>query len=156
MKTLSVVLAMAMICLNASAQEPKKPDTLRIGNIIIIKKAGKKQKSEITDSISQANNKSKKSRSRMKTNWGIIDLGFANYTDMTNYGNTNTYLINNPATGIPAISGNDIKLRAGKSINVNIWFFMQRLNIIKRNGNISNFCGTSYRFKYNKLTSRCY
>ena len=150
MKTLSVVLAMAMICLNASAQEPKKPDTIRIGNIIIIKQAGKKDKNKNTDSTSEARTNGKKSHSLVKTNWGIIDLGFSNYSDMTNYGNTGSYLVNNPATGVPAISGNDLKLRAGKSINVNIWFFMQRLNIIKRNVSLKYGLGlelNNYRYK---------
>ncbi len=39
------------------------------------------------------------------------------------------YIVNKP--GSPALSANDLKLKTVKSVNVNIWFFMQRLNLIK-------------------------
>ena len=52
--------------------------------------------------------------------------------------------------GFPALDGNDFKLKAGKSVNVNIWFFMQRLALIKRNVNLKYGLGlelNNYRYK---------
>ncbi len=89
-------------------------------------------------------------QSRVTTNWWIVDLGFANYNDQTNYLNTGTYLVNNPAPGAPAISSSDFKLRTGKSVNVNIWVFMQKINLIKRNVNLKYGLGVelnNYRYK---------
>lgn len=61
----------------------------------------------------------------------IIDFGFANWTDNTDYSAAlaQQYIVNKP--GQPIFTSNDLKLKSSKSSNVNIWFFMQRLNLIK-------------------------
>jgi hypothetical protein len=149
MKKLILLLALAIICLNVSAQEDsvktKNKDTIRIGGMIIIKNGEKKDKGvEVKVSIDNT----KKKRSNVTTNWWIVDLGFANYSDKTNYANAGTYLINRP--GYPALDKNDFKLRAGKSINVNIWVFMQRVNLIKHHVNFQYGFGVelnNYRYK---------
>ena len=74
--------------------------------------------------------KGKKKHKNISTNWWIVDLGFANYSDKTNYANAGSYLVNRP--GFPALDKNDFKLKAGKSVNVNVWVFMQRLNLIQQ------------------------
>ena len=130
MKKLILLLATAAICLNLTAQEvPEKKDgdkdTIRVGGMIIVKK-GKKSGDA---SVKISSDKSKKKKRNISTNWGIVDLGFANYSDNTNYANAGSYLVNRP--GYPALDKNDFKLKTGKSINVNIWFFMQRLNLVK-------------------------
>ena len=160
MKRGTILLAMAMYCYSATAQtdttiSPRKPDTIRIGNILIIKKAGKKTKgipkSDTTGTrivMGRYNESSK--NSRISTNWWIVDLGFANYNDRTNYNNTGSYLVNNPGTAVPSISARDFKLKTSKSINVNIWFFMQKLNLIKQNVNLKYGLGlelNNYRYK---------
>lgn len=160
MKRLTILLAMAMYCFHANAQDdttykPQKPDTMRIGNILIIKKGGKKTKGETNSdssgtNITMSRNYGGSNHSKITTNWWIVDLGFANYNDQTDYNNTGSYLVNNPGTGVPAISATDLKLRSGKSVNVNIWFFMQRLNLIKRNVNLKYGLGielNNYRYK---------
>ncbi|HAN66633.1 MAG TPA: hypothetical protein DCQ34_10495 [Chitinophagaceae bacterium] len=151
MKRLTTVLALAVVCSGAKAQtgdstDVKKPDTIRIGNIVIIKKKGDGKKS--IDINNDYTSHSPKKKSRVKTNWGVIDLGFANYTDKTDYTAVGNYLVNRP--GYPAINGNDLKLRTGKSVNVNIWFFMQQLSLIKENVNLKWGLGlelNNYRYR---------
>lgn len=160
MKRLTILLATVIYCMSATAQEdstlkPQKADTMRIGNILIIKKDGKKNKGNTnSDStgtgIVMGGDTERRKNSRITTNWWIIDLGFANYNDQTNYANAGSYLVNNPAPGVPAISASDFKLRTGKSVNVNIWFFMQKLNLVKRNVNLKYGLGlelNNYRYK---------
>ncbi|MBK7122067.1 MAG: outer membrane beta-barrel protein [Chitinophagaceae bacterium] len=150
MKKLILLLAMAMFCIHVSAQEdPKVPgenkDTIRVGGIIIVKK-GKKKDGNVELKIGGDNPKKKKSN--VSTNWWILDLGFANYNDRSNYATAGNYLVNRP--GYPALDKNDFKLRAGKSINVNIWVFMQRLNLIKHHVNLKYGFGVelnNYRYK---------
>ena len=92
--------------------------------------------------------KKRKSNSKVETNWGVLDIGFANYNDQTDYGNTGGYLVNKPGT--PAFGKGDFKLRTGKSMNLNIWFFMQRLSLVKNYVNLKYGLGlelNNYRFK---------
>jgi hypothetical protein len=148
MKRLTLLLAMAIICLTAmtvSAQEKK--DTIRIGGMIIVKEGktnGGKEKS-----IKMNRDHSPKKLRNVSTNWGILDLGFSNYEDKTIYNPAmGGYLIDRP--GYPALSKSDFKLRTGKSVNVNIWLFMQRLNLIKHHVNLKYGLGielNNYRYK---------
>ncbi len=147
MKKLILLLAMAIICLNVSAQETKQnKDTIRVGGMIIVKKGKGNKDREIT--INSGGGPVKIKRSNVTTNWWIMDLGFANYSDKTNYANAGSYLVNRP--GFPAIDKNDFKLKAGKSVNVNIWVFMQRVNLIKHYVNLKYGLGVelnNYRYK---------
>lgn len=149
MKKLILLLATAIICINVSAQEePEKKDndkdTIRVGGMIIVKKG--KKKGDV--SINVGGDNGKKKRKNISTNWWILDLGFANYNDKTNYVNAGSYLINRP--GYPALDKNDFKLRTGKSVNVNIWVFMQRVSLIKNYVNLKYGFGVelnNYRYK---------
>ena len=149
MKKLILLLAMAIICLQVSAQEDsvktkQNKDTIRIGGMVIVKKG----KNNGNVSVKIGSDKGKKKKRNISTNWWIVDLGFANYYDKTNYANTGTYLINRP--GYPALDKNDFKLKAGKSVNVNIWVFMQRLNLIKHHVHLKYGLGVelnNYRYK---------
>lgn len=153
MKQLNILLAAVFFCMAASAQtdstkSTKKSDTMRIGNIIIIKKG--KLPGDTGKSTIQRDREAfeKKNAKKVSTNWWIVDVGFANYDDQTNYANTGNYLVNRP--GYPGISKSDFKLRTGKSVNVNIWLFMQRINLIKKNVNFKYGLGVelnNYRYK---------
>ena len=151
MKKLILLLAMAIICLNVSAQEDsvktkQKKDTIRVGGIIIVKKGKNNKDGDM--SVKFGGDKGRKKNSKISTNWWILDLGFANYNDQTNYANAGSYLVNRP--GYPALDKNDFKLKAGKSINVNIWVFMQRVSLIKRHVNLKYGLGVelnNYRYK---------
>ena len=149
MKKLILLLATATICLNLTAQEePGKKegdkDTIRVGGMIIVKKG--KKNGDVSINIGGDNGKKK--RKNISTNWWIVDLGFSNYNDKTNYANAGSYLVNRP--GYPALDNNDFKLKTGKSINVNIWVFMQRLNLIQHHVHLKYGVGVelnNYRYK---------
>jgi Outer membrane protein beta-barrel domain len=149
MKQLITLLAAVIICTAATAQtdstKTKKSDTIRIGGMVIVKN-GKKDK-DVNITMGRKNYE-KKRNANVSTNWWIVDLGFANYDDKTNYGATGGYLVNRP--GYPALNANDFKLRAGKSVNVNVWIFMQRLNMIKHHVNLKYGLGlelNNYRYR---------
>jgi hypothetical protein len=143
-RSLLALLAIG-IALSSFAQTdtaaPQKADTIRIGGMIIIKKPGR-DNSERREVI--ISNK-RSSRTNISTNWWIVDLGFANYTDETNYA---TALQSGFVS--PGITNKDnLKLRTGKSVNVNIWVFQQRLNLIKHVVNLKYGLGVelnNYRF----------
>jgi hypothetical protein len=133
-----------------TTQPASKNDTIRIGNILIIKKGKKTAEDEGENvNITMGRNKSERTKpSKVSTNWGVLDIGFSNYDDQTDYANTGTYLVNQP--GSPALGKSDFKLRTGKSINVNIWFFMQRLSLVKNHVNLKYGLGlelNNYRYK---------
>ena len=149
MKKLILLLATAIICLNSTAQEvPEKKnenkDTIRVGGLLIVKKG--KKSGDVSLKIGGDNGK--KRRKNISTNWWIVDLGFANYSDKTNYANAGSYLINRP--GFPNLDKNDFKLKTGKSVNVNIWLFMQRLNLIQHHVHLKYGLGVelnNYRYR---------
>ncbi|MEP6711927.1 MAG: outer membrane beta-barrel protein [Ferruginibacter sp.] len=158
MKRLILLMLTCAIFITASAQNDsttnrKNNDTLRVGNILIIKKGAKNKTDSSWDgkkstTIIMGRKNADRQNSRVTTNWFILDLGFSNYDDQTNYANSGNYLVNKP--GSPVFSKNDFKLRTGKSINVNFWFFMQRLNLIKRNVSLKYGLGlelNNYRYK---------
>lgn len=151
MKRLTLLLAAGIICLTVSAQEEpgktkQKKDTIRIGGMVIVKD-GKGKDGKGIKITSKRNDKQWKKKN-VSTNWWVLDLGFSNYDDQTNYANAGSYLVDRP--GYPALGKNDFKLRTGKSINVNIWVFMQRLNLVKHHVNLKYGLGfelNNYRFK---------
>ncbi len=147
-----LLLAGIFFYLTSSAQTdttklPKTADTIRIGGMIIIKRGnGSETKKQTTVTIGRRKHK----YSNISTaNW-IVDLGFTNYTDKTDYtsATSNSYIINKP--GAAPLGKNDFKLKSSKSSNVNIWFFMQRINLIKQVVNLKYGLGiemNNYRFK---------
>lgn len=130
---------------NDSVRIQKNNDTIRVGGMIILKRKNPEDKR-----VSIIGNRRKsKSNSNISTSSFIIDIGFANWTDKTNYAKAtnDAYLI-----GSPAVTENDLKLRTGKSININLWFFMQRMNLIHHYVNLKYGLGlelNNYRFKSN-------
>jgi hypothetical protein len=152
MKRLVILLATVFYCTGVFAQtdstaQVKKSDTIRIGNIIIVKKGDKKSSGNDSGVVVA---KAPHKKSRISTNWGIVDLGFANYDDKSNYAaaNADGYLVARP--GYPDLNKDNFKLRTGKSVNVNIWFFMQRLNLVKENVSLKYGLGlelNNYRYK---------
>lgn len=148
MKKLSLLLATVFICLATMAQDSTKVDTVRIGNILIIKKKGAGDK-KWDDTEVKLGRKQRNKPSNVTTNWWIVDLGFAGFDDQTNYASVPSGYL---ATRTPLLGANDFKLRTGKSMDVNIWFFMQRLNLAKHYVNLEYGLGlelNNYRFKSN-------
>src|SRR5688500_7636358 len=95
MKQVIILLAGISMCLSGLAQTDstnteKQNDTITVGGMIIIRKHDRQK-----DNKPQTNHHKKRS-SRVSTNWGIVDLGFANYTDNTDY---TSAAMQNPVNG---------------------------------------------------------
>jgi len=130
-----------------SVKVEKKDDTIRIGGMIILKKGNADEPKRVT--VTVGNPQKNRETSNISTSWFIFDIGFANWTDKTNYAQAKAdgYLF-----GSPDLGANDFKLKTGKSVNVNIWVFMQRMNLVKHYINLKYGLGlelNNYRFKSN-------
>lgn len=147
-----IITALALVCLgmNGIAQDstavPRdttvKPDrdTIRVGNMIIIR-SGKDRQRGYYDSTER---RFKYRKENITTNWMIVDIGVNQVSDKTNYPQAiaNGYL---PATA----NENWFDQRALKSTNVNIWLFMQRMNLVKHVVNLKYGLGielNNYRY----------
>lgn len=119
-------------------------DTIRIGGMVIIKRKGHNEKggsNEVTIT------RRKYTPSNLSTNWWIIDLGLSQINDQTNYPQA-------IANGYLPAGANEgwFNQRDLKSTNVNIWIFMQRLNMIKHVVNLKYGMGlelNNYRYTQN-------
>ena len=116
--------------------------------MVILKKDDSTQSHSRT--IITIGNKKERGKSNISTAHWIVDLGFSNWVDNTDYGSATAqnYIVNRP--GYPALGANDLKLKNGKSTNVNIWVVIQRLNLIKHYVNLKYGLGVelnNYRFK---------
>ncbi len=147
--TLSMVL-LASVLIYAQTDSTTKnenttsKDTIRIGSITIIHEsenekdsAGERKGFRITT------RKDDKKESNLRTNWWIVDLGFANYDDMTNYNSLAAQQF------APGSTEDWFSLNNRKSSNVNIWIFMQKLNMIKHVVNLKYGLGlelNNYRY----------
>jgi hypothetical protein len=121
--------------------EAQKADTIRVGSMIIIKKQGKDENNNKEIVIS--NRSHRHSNSNVSTNWGIVDLGFSNWNDQTYYSSAEAMAF------APGFNKDALELNTTKSINVNIWFFMQRLNMVSHVLNLKYGIGlelNNYRF----------
>ena len=142
-----IALSGAMTCLAQDTTGRDKADTIRVGGMIIIKN-GKGDEGDKDRNITISNRHKRKS-SNVSTNWWIVDLGFANVNDKTNYATAQS------SGFITSGVGKDqLNLRTGKSVNVNIWLFMQKLNMIKHAVNLKYGLGlelNNYRFEDEKI-----
>lgn len=152
MKQLITLLATAIFYLNVNAQTDTTarptPDTIRIGGMIIVKHGKPNKGTEVNIS---RKNKTRRRNANVSTNWWIIDLGFSNYSDKTNYATATSdqYLVNRPGSSLP-LGISDFKVKNGKSINVNIWAFMQRVNLIGHYVNLKYGLGVELNnYRYN-------
>jgi hypothetical protein len=151
MKQVIILLIGISMCLTGLAQtdstakgNENENDTIRVGGMIIIKK----HKGNNDSTNNEAKTYHRKSKpSRISTNWWIVDLGFANYNDQTDYKSS---AIQGPDGFAPGLGKDQFKLRTGKSVNVNIWAFMQKLNIVKGVVNLKYGLGVelnNYRYQ---------
>jgi hypothetical protein len=138
-----VCAAMSSFAQTDSTQTEGKTDTVRIGGMVIIKKGHPNDEKRVTVTVGNRRNEN---HSDISTSSFVFDLGFSNWTDKTNY---TAATASNDAVGV---SENDMKLKTGKSINVNLWFVIQRLSLIKNYLNLKYGFGlelNNYRFKSN-------
>src|SRR5437764_3741437 len=134
--------------LSSQAQDTtatEKVDTIHVGGMIILKKQGHdKEEKHGGDTQVIISTHNKKKPSNLSTNWWIMDFGFANINENTDYSSAEAQAF------APGFTKEQLKLRTGKSVNVNIWFFMQRLNLIKHVVNLKYGLGlelNNYRFE---------
>ncbi|MBL7741446.1 MAG: outer membrane beta-barrel protein [Chitinophagaceae bacterium] len=138
------------------------PDTIKIGGMVIIREKGSepdKDENKERKGLRITTRKRSDKPSNISTNWWIIDLGFSNFVD-----NTNPSSAAAQAFAGDAYAGNPewAKLRAGKSRNVNIWFFQQRINLVKHAVNLkyglglelNNYFFDDTRVKFEKNPSQ--
>lgn len=146
---LALVMGSAAFAQKDSVHVKKSNDTISIGGIIILKKGPTDENRQVRVTIGRPQ---KMKPSNIQTYSFFFDLGFANWTDKTNYAaaTASGNLVNKPGTS--ALSGKDFKLRTGKSINVNLWIIGQRVNLIEHRLNLKYALGlemNNYRFKSN-------
>ncbi|MBL7728176.1 MAG: outer membrane beta-barrel protein [Dinghuibacter sp.] len=136
----------------------KKSDTIRVGGLIIVTNKDKnkeKDNKNVDITIRKGNKewdepKRKRKRSNVKNNWFGVDLGFTNWQDETVYTSADAQQMLRPSGTRPAPSAGDFKLRTGKSVNVNVWIFTQRVSLIKHVLNLKYGIGmelNNFRFK---------
>jgi hypothetical protein len=119
-------------------------DTIRIGNLLITRN-GKPNWDDPAVRIRRHRNWTDEP-SKISTDWCILDLGAANFNDQTNYSSAAAQKF------APGSTNDWFKLRTGKSVDVNIWLFMQRLSLIKNVVNLKWGFGielNNYRFEEN-------
>lgn len=146
--TLCTIMCMTMIgfAQEDSTKKEGRADTIRIGGMIIIRDKDNKNNRRIEkDTLPPMRNRKRETPSNISTNWWIFDIGFSNYSDQTVYGaGTEADLY------APGSNKNWFNLKDGKSRNVNIWVFMQKVNMIKHVVNLKYGLGlelNNYHFK---------
>jgi hypothetical protein len=152
MKT--IVLAAMALCLGLTSIAQKdttgkeKIDTIKVGGMIIIKKGDHHPNRGKDGEVVISTHKKRKS-SNVSTNWGVVDLGFANVVDNSDY----AAAASQGFVG-PGVNSDKMSLRNGKSVNVNVWFFMQKINITSHILNLKYGLGlelNNYRFDETSL-----
>jgi len=162
-KTLFTVF-ITLISLQLFAQKDttqQTSDTIKAGNFVIIKKAKTKGTNDQDGKEGNGgfkfsfNTNKEKTKKNISTNWFILDLGFANYKDKTDYtaAQAGNYLKTlNVAAG--NVTKESLKLIPGKSSNVNLWFFMQKVNLSKHVINLKYGLGLEmYNFRFDRNVS---
>jgi hypothetical protein len=114
-------------------------DTIHIGNMIIIRSGHDNGDPNVYKTDNFNNEK-------VSTNWFVVDLGFNQVNDRTNYARA----ISNGS--LPAGANGDwFSQRNFKSTNVNIWVFMQRRNLIRHVLNLKYGAGLELNnYKYSE------
>lgn len=161
---LAAIFATVHVFAQKDSTHANKPDTIHVGNFIIIKKNRDRENNRVQENDTTASSNSRNfsisinthrryRRSAVSTNWLIFDLGFANWRDKTDYAAAQSagFLKNIPYTGHPdnPVNDNSFNLKNIKSSNVNIWLFMQKLNITSHVLNLKYGLGLemyNYRF----------
>ena len=132
MKKIYTMIAAIMVAGASFAQTDSTKattDTIKVGNFIIIKNNKSREGGKSSD-VTVLRKPYKPTK--LSTNWFIFDLGFANVNDQTDYASADAknYLRTIRPQDQP-ITKDDLRLKASKSSNVNIWFVMQKLNLTK-------------------------
>ena len=155
---LSVIIMLCAVAVFSQTDTTHKnsDDTVFVGNFIIIKnhKDGDTNQDSIPprrDNYTIINIPGRRSykaaptNKTISTNYLILDLGFANYDDRTDYSNSAVEAYTS------GLQKHDLRLITGKSSNVDIWLFMQKLNVASHVLNLKYGLGLemfNFRYKY--------
>jgi hypothetical protein len=131
MKRIFILCIVLCAMMNGFAQDDStkqaKPDTIRIGGMVIVREPGSKDDGDNDkkgwDRAIRITSRNKDKKANVSTNWWIVDLGFSNFNDQTNYANAEAQAM------APGINEDWLTPRVGKSRSVNLWIVMQRLNL---------------------------
>jgi hypothetical protein len=163
--TLVAITTMSATFAQVDTTVTNNSDTIKVGNYVIVKRGNStssdtsKTKKSVSVSVGTDDlldikvnngNSSKKKNPNVSTNWWIFDLGFANFRDQTNYATAQTGSYFQTMKNGP-VNKNSMNLLNGKSSNVNIWFFMQKMNVMKHKLNLKYGLGLemyNYRFEH--------
>jgi len=122
-------------------------DTIRVGGLIIVRSGkGLNDDTAFIRIRNRHHHSDDYKPSNISTNWIVIDIGFANYNDRTNYASASAQQF------APGSTADWFNLRTSKSVDVNIWLFMQRLNLVKHVVNFKYGLGielNNYRYTQN-------
>lgn len=149
---------------NLSDTTEPKLDTLKVGNYYIVRKGNpksdtssidkKRKTAQINIDWNWGNTRERKPKN-IETNWWIFDLGFANVVNNTNYTNAQagSYLqVVKPSAG--PVTAQSMELKASKTSNVNIWVFMQKINLSKNKLNFKYGLGYEmFNLRYERSLS---
>lgn len=143
-----------------STKKTDVTDTIKVGNFIIIKKNKTTSQDTIYNNGKKritiyvgGGNETKKNKN-ISTNWWIMDLGFTNYRDETNYSQAQTGGYLKQIGSSNKVDANTNNLNTGKSSNVNLWFFMQKVNLVQQKLNVKYGLGVEmYNFRFNRSLS---
>jgi hypothetical protein len=120
--TLCITLCSLLTGMAQTDTSANKVDTIKVGGMTIIRRHGAAKGPDENVSISR---RKYEKPANISTNWWIFDLGFSNYNDKTNYASAAAQAF------APGTDKERLNLKSFKSRNVNIWFFMQKLNVAK-------------------------
>lgn len=92
----------------------------------------------------------KKELKNIENAWWVLDLGFSQYNDQSNYS-----VARNLGFVTPIIGKDQLKLNTAASRNVNLWIVLQRLNLVEHKLNLKYGLGlelNNYRFEQSAVT----
>ena len=163
MKKIILPLFGILIALGAKAQKDTiiavNQDTIKIGNYLIIKSQNHTDKKDWQSMIEKGDfkntqikiEKQKGNKKTKTTKWWVMDLGFANYYDGTNYKYDPSFV--RPSTGA-AMSNKSFKLNNAKSSNFNLWVVQQKMNLNHSSFNLKYGIGFEmYNFRFEQPIS---
>ncbi len=118
------------VIINAdTAKSGATADTIRIGSMVIIKKPGSSEDGD--HKVRPYDWNKKRKNKRLQTSWLLLDLGYSNFNDKTDYTSQETLDFTGHAQ--PPFKSGDFSVRSGKSFDINVWLFRQRYGITKNN-----------------------
>src|SRR5215467_12948349 len=154
--TLGIILCVtlssfAQVDTTGKENPSEKSDTIKVGGMIIIRKPGGEHdiyKKDHETGTYHYHHHDYNRPANISTNWCIFDFGFSLYTDKTDYKSPETIAF------APGTSKDAFRLNTWKSRNINLWFFMQKLNVVQHIINLKYGLGlewNNYYYSDNRL-----